>query len=445
MNAPLYNALVSRAGLGTLRMHMPGHKGKCAPPELLAAAALDFTELDGTGNLYTGDGPIAEAEALAAPVWGAESCYFLTGGSTQGVHAALALCTRPGDRILLDRGSHLSFFTGMALLGLEPEYVWFPTAQSISAALDVHNDIKTVCVTSPTYYGRVLDVAGISAACRTHGARLFVDEAHGAHFPFVGMGKCAQGKGADVSVTSAHKTLPALGSAAMLFASGDFTPEDVREKTAMFGTSSPSYDIMASIDWARAYITEGGGAAEYMRAAKAVGKIRKEINSRDVFHALEGADTDPTRLTVDMGSLGGKRAARLLDEKYGVCCEMSDRDRAVFIVTCADSDADLTRLSDAIRALEPLAPASGDARPFPELPAAKRVMRIRDAAFSPRERIPLAAAAGRTAAECIAPYPPGVPVTAPGEEIGPEILAYLHGVGYEEKTYVSVVKEAERI
>ena len=222
MNAPLYNTLAARAAAGTLRMHMPGHKGKLAAPELLGAAEIDFTELDGTGDLYTGAGPIAGAEALAASAWGAGRCFFLTGGSTQGVRAALALCARPGDTVLLDRGSHRSFFTGMALLGLEPEYISRPSGESVAAALDIHNNIKTVCVTSPTYYGRVLDVGEIAAACRARGARLFVDEAHGAHFPFVGMGACAQGKGADVSVTSAHKTLPALGGAALLFTSGSF-------------------------------------------------------------------------------------------------------------------------------------------------------------------------------------------------------------------------------
>lgn len=444
MDAPLYNALVSRAGSGTLRMHMPGHKGKCAPPELAGAAGIDFTELEGTGNLYTGEGPIAEAEALCAKTWGADGCCFLTGGSTQGVHAALALCAKNGDAVLLDRNSHRSFFTGMALLGLEPVYLTAPSGGSVAAALDARPDIRTVCVTSPTYYGAALDIEGIAAACRARGAALFVDEAHGAHFPFVGMGGCAVSRGADISVASAHKTLPALGSAAMLFLSRGTAREDARAMTAMFGTSSPSYAIMASIDWARAYMTEGGGAAEYMRAARAVSDIRKDINSRGVFRALCGADRaafDPTRLTVDMGTLGGKRAAALLGEKYGVVCEMADRDRAVFIVTCADSDGDLERLDSALRALEALAPSSGAQRAFPPVPAPVRVMSVRDAAFSPRRSVALSDAEGCAAAECIAPYPPGVPVLAPGERITAGLLGYLSGTGFDMDGRIAVVKE----
>ena len=39
-------------------------------------------------------------------------------------------------------------------------------------------------------------------------------------------------------------------------------------------------------------------------------------------------------------------------------------------------------------------------------------------------------ALGRVAAEQLAPYPPGVPVVAPGEIIDEKVLAYLTQVGY---------------
>ena len=163
-------------------MHMPGHKGRAMTP-LFSAAAIDYTEIPPTGNLYTGEGPIAGAEALAAAAWGAPGAYFLTGGSTQGVLAGLALCAAPGETILLDRNAHKSFFSAAALLDLRPVYLCGPTAEGVSAALAARPEIKTVCLTSPTYDGRILDVSAIAAACRAAGARLFVDGAHGAHFP----------------------------------------------------------------------------------------------------------------------------------------------------------------------------------------------------------------------------------------------------------------------
>ena len=211
MDAPLYNALCALRGQKGLRMHMPGHKGKSPAAEFSAAAALDYTEIDPTGNLYTGEGPIAAAEALAARDWGAAQAFFLTGGSTQGVLAGLSLCAEPGSTVLLDRNAHRAFYSAMALLDLTPVYLDKPTAEQVSAALSEHESIRTVCITSPTYYGVIADVEKIAAACRAHGARLLVDEAHGAHFPFVGRGPCAAGRGASVSISSAHKTLPAWG------------------------------------------------------------------------------------------------------------------------------------------------------------------------------------------------------------------------------------------
>jgi lysine decarboxylase len=41
----------------------------------------------------------------------------------------------------------------------------------------------------------------------------------------------------------------------------------------------------------------------------------------------------------------------------------------------------------------------------------------REAFFAPRESVPVERAVGRISAELIAPYPPGIPVLAPGEAV----------------------------
>ena len=445
IDAPLYNALCALRGQKGLRMHMPGHKGKGTAAEFAAAAGLDYTEIGPTGNLYTGEGPIAAAEALAARDWGAAQAFFLTGGSTQGVLAGLSLCAGPGSRILLDRNAHRAFYNAMALLDLTPVYLDRPTAKQVSAALSKYETIQAVCITSPTYYGVIADVEEIAAVCRAHGAHLLVDEAHGAHFPFVGRGSCAAARGASVSVSSAHKTLPALGSTALLFTDGSFSPAAVREKTALFGTSSPSYLLMASIDWARAYLTEGAGGAAYRTVAAEAARLRAQINKRGVFHALceaDGLSLDPTRLTVDTGrgGLSGHQAGERLEQEYNILPEMTDRDRVVCILTCADTAEELERLGAAFAALEQFA----DAAPFPPCPPPPppQVRRsIREAVFAPRRMLSLAEAAGCISASSIAPYPPGVSVVAPGEEITREIVEYLAVVGYDVSAPVPVLDE----
>ena len=62
--------------------------------------------------------------------------------------------------------------------------------------------------------------------------------------------------------------------------------------------------------------------------------------------------------------------------------------------------------------------------------------------FAPRETAPLADCAGRIAAAPIAPYPPGVPVIAPGERLEKKHLAYLREIGYN-KEYCDVILEGE--
>ena len=81
MAAPLYDSLVSLAKSNPLRMHMPGHKG-IGEGLFSDITSIDFTEIEPTGNLYTGEGTISDAEDLCAQYAGAMSALFFTCGST---------------------------------------------------------------------------------------------------------------------------------------------------------------------------------------------------------------------------------------------------------------------------------------------------------------------------------------------------------------------------
>ena len=224
---PLYSALCALAGQNRLRFHMPGHKGNALYRDAFRdAARLDFTELPQTGNLYEGDGPIRDAERLAASFFGAEHCSFLTGGATQGIMAAMFLSCREGDSVLIDRGCHRSVTNACGLLGVNPVYIYperlsgFSACESIaeravSEMLKQNEKVTAVVVTSPTYYGATADVGAIGRVVRESGKKLIVDEAHGAHFPALHI-KNAMQSGADLAVCSAHKTAPALGQGAYL-------------------------------------------------------------------------------------------------------------------------------------------------------------------------------------------------------------------------------------
>ena len=438
MPTPLVDALRSYASREPFRFHMPGHKGRSLPlAELKWLAPIDVTELNGTGNLYEPGEPFDAAQALWAARFGFERCQFLSGGSTQGVHTGLALCCAPGDKILLDRGSHRSAFHALALLDLRPVWLERPwlsgenltgpiSPGDVEQALDRDPEIGTVCITSPTYAGVLSNVAAISRIAHAHGARLFVDGAHGAHLPFLGLEPFW---GADCAVVSAHKTLPAMGQSALLFANG-FAPDRVRELASVFGTSSPSYPMMASLDAARDWI-EQWGAQKYERAAVRVAELRRQFPSLRPGHGLP---LDPTRLVLK--ARDGHALARTLEDR-GVVPEMADRGHVILICTCQDDEFAFRVLTGK---LEELRDRLGDCPPLPPPPLPSAALTPRQALFASRETVPLTQSAGRIAAGHIAPYPPGVPVVAPGERIEKKHLAYLTEIGYN-KTDCSVVRE----
>lgn len=427
MPTPLYDRLVALSHQPLTRLDMPGHHGRPGVAPAFWPAHLDVTEHPATGDLFDpeeGD-PIAAAEDLWAQAVGMDSCLFLTGGSTQGIHAALALTAGAGGHVLLDRGSHRSAFNALALLDLTPHYLprpWLEAEgvtgpirpQDVENALKNHPEIKTVCITSPTYYGVLSDIPALAAICHAHGAKLMVDGAHGAHLPFLGY---TGFQAADVVVVSAHKTLPAPGQTALLLAQG-YSMDRLRWAASLTGTSSPNYVMMAALDVVRENL-EGAGRAAYTATAKIVENLRASLPAL----RPEGVELDPTRLVLRCGD--GHRVAEILMER-GIYYEMADCGHVVFIFTCADGPQTAAALTDALEGVD-----LGGASPLPPPPPPPpQVMSPRQALFAPTRAVAWEAAEGEVCACQLAPYPPGIPVVAPGEKVDKKHLAYLAQIGY---------------
>lgn len=253
---------------------------------------------------------------------------------------------------------------------------------------------------------------------------LVVDGAHGAHLPFLGNDHLSA---ADLVVTSAHKTLPALGQSALLLAGERFPHAELRRAATLYGSSSPSYPMMACLDLCRAWMEEEGAAA-YRAAARQVAALRRD------YPSVSGPALDPARLVLRAPDGFAAQAAL---EGMGVWPEMADAGHVVFIPTCADTEEDFIRLRAALDAV-----AWGDGAPLPPPPPPpEAVLTPRQALFSPRISLPLSAAEGRICAQQVAPYPPGVPIFAPGERICKKTIAYLKQIGYNTLEDVEVVSE----
>ncbi len=451
-NAPLFEALAGLAARPAVsRFHMPGHKGRACAGPLDGVFPIDYTELPLTGNLYAGDGPIALAEALAARWYGMEGCFFLTCGATQGLKAALRFFCAPGGSVVLDRNCHKSVIDGCALLDLSPRYVCPEFLPDLGVTGDISpaglrealrkSDASAALVTSPTYYGHCLNIAELAHAAHDCGAALIVDAAHGSHLRACG---CADPAclGADAVIFSAHKTLCALGQGAYLVFRGLDAGQqrELRAATALFGTTSPSYVVMASLDLARAKMERDNGL--WQQTAERALELRRRIAAHTPFTCLDGGD--PCRLTVrtDRAGICGFDAAERLFS-LGVEPEMQDEGRVVFILTPQDTREDWARLEQALCTVAQGAgsPCSEpDSCPPPPLPPAP--LSPRQALFAPKQALPLNRCVGRIAGENLAPYPPGVAVAVLGETLTKFCVEFLRKKGYNRDTYIHIVTEA---
>ena len=406
------------------RFHMPGHKGSA----ILGFEALDITEIDGADELFTADGIIAKSEAQAGALFGAHTVYA-TGGSTLCIQAMLHLsalyAAAKGERpcILAARNTHKAFINAAALLDIDIQWCYPETDTSyVSCHLSpegirqaLHScpqRVTAVYVTSPDYLGHMLDIRGIAEICHQAGALLLVDNAHGAHLRFLPRDRHPMTLGADLCCDSAHKTLPALTGAGYLHSNLPGDKGELKADMALFGSTSPSYLILASLDLCNSYLS--GPAREEFAALEARTAEWEDRFRREGVALLPGK-TDPTKLTLDCQAMGyshEEAAARLREQ--GVEPEYAGGGKIVLMLSPQTPEADLIRTQSALLGLPrkaPLSYAGGCPSPDP-------VMTLREAAFAPWEEVPLAESVGRVAAETRITCPPAIPVIAAGERIG---------------------------
>ena len=435
MTTPLADFLRAYAASGTARLHMPGHKGR-GP---LGCEAWDLTEISGADSLYEAAGVIARSEENAAALFGSAATFCSTEGSTQCIKAMLflALQNRPAGTppvVLAARNVHKSFVHAAALLDFEPVWLWPEEGSSLCAcpitaegldrrlsALDAPP--AAVYVTSPDYLGNMADISALAEVCRAHKTPLLADNAHGAYLRFLSPSRHPLDLGADLACDSAHKTLPVLTGGAYLHISKTAPAafrENARAALALFGSTSPSYLTLASLDLCSRYLSENYPArlAEAVRRLAALGKTLSA-------NGWQVEPSDPLRLTLraPSGLTGLDLADRL--RRGGAECEYADRDFLVLMTTPENTPEDLARVSAALG--ENRAPAA----PAVSLPLARgeRVLSIREALFAPQESVPAEESLGRVCGAPTVGCPPAVPIAVSGERIGPEALALFRYYG----------------
>ena len=424
-----------------LPMHMPGHKRnpRLAPYLDTLGAELDITEIPDFSNLHDPEGALAERMTQAARLWGSKRAWWLIGGSTAGLLAAIDAATVRGDRVLIARNCHKSVYNACMLCGLEAAYLQprlYPnhsfanavTTEQVEAALREHPDTRLVVLTSPTYEGLCSDIAAIGAVVHSHGAVLLVDEAHGAHLGLhPSSPPSAVTQGADIVVQSLHKTLPSLTQTAMLHLCSDrVDAEELGFRLSVYQTSSPSYLLMASIDSCVQLLTEKKDKLMKLWSGN-LRSFRQALSLRHLSMPLGDCPyADPSKLLISTKGtdLTGPRLAELLRSKYRIETEMSTMDTVLCMTGLGDTEDDLLRLAAALNDIDrSLSYAAKN--PVPALPVPMRAMPMHEAAKLPTEFVPHAEALGRVSGDFLWAYPPGIPLLVPGEVIDESLVSYL--------------------
>lgn len=456
-DAPIFKTLLSYVSQDPARFHMPGHKGVGYPPEILEAfsknmLAMDVTETRGMDNLHLPAGCIKQAQDLASRTFGADRTFFLTNGTTAGIHAMLMTTCKEGQKVIIPRDAHLSVIGGVVLAGLVPVFV-YPDIdtewgigmgvrpEAYEQALRKHPEAKACLITRPNYYGIAGDLAPLAEICHERNIPLLVDEAHGPHICFhEDLPTPALECGADMVVQSTHKTLGSFTGSSMLHIQGPrIHPDRVQRMLAILQSTSPSYLLMASIDIA-ATIMRLHGRELIERALRLSDRARSRLQGVPGVRVLYRPGMDRLRLTVSMIQLGlaGYDLKNRLMNEYNVRIELADLENIVAFITYADSEEKVDLLVNAIlRIAEDARGGKGDfgassgnarkpARRRPGTQAeftrslfapAERALLPRQATLAAHELVEVAGGVGRVCAEVVAPYPPGIPLLYPGEII----------------------------
>lgn len=439
MKTPVFDFVKAYSDGSISRFHMPGHKG--AP--VLGCEPFDITEISGADELYRPEGIILESEKNAARLFGTARTVYSAGGSSQSINAMLALAmqrvgqTSERPLVLAGRNAHKAFIYAAAKLDFDIEWLYSQgdstlcscriSAETLEKRLsELDRTPFAVYITSPDYFGGMTDIKALSRVLRKRNIPLLVDNAHGAYLAFLPEKLHPILLGADMCCDSAHKTLPVLtGGGYLHIAESDrynFS-ENAVKAMEIFGSTSPSYLILQSLDLCNRYIAEKI-RSDLENCLKKVAEIKRVLKGLGISDISD----EPLKIAADFSafSVKGKELSDYF-RKNGIEFEYSDGKRVVFMVTPQNTQEDFDRLKRAFEAI-PLNRTKANSE-ITVPPASKRVMTVREAVFAPCKEVAADEALGKICSSPCISCPPAVPIAVSGEIINKEHIALFKHFG----------------
>ncbi|NFG26810.1 aminotransferase class I/II-fold pyridoxal phosphate-dependent enzyme [Clostridium botulinum] len=457
---PLLNELIKYHKEKNLLLSMPGNKaglgffrddiGKEFAEKL---GFLDITEVDHLDNLHCPEGVIKEAQELLSKTYNAKKAYFLVNGSSCGNLASIFDAFDEGDEVIVERNCHKSIYNALILRKLKVRYIepivdtekdifLPPNKENIYKSVDNCNNPKGIILTYPNYFGITYDIEEIIKDLKKRNLNIIIDAAHGAHFGQSDKLPKDIYYLADYVVLSAHKTLPALTQGAYLLVNKD--SENIEFYLKTFMSTSPSYLIMASLDYSRHYLDEYG-VNDYKELICKCEIWKDKINSLNKARILSkedlkyGYDIDVTRYVIILqeGYSGHKFLDYLRENK--IQAEMSFSRGVVLILSPFNLDADFKHIYNVMEQLE-LNLLKNDkninAKYYSVVPNKKlepyEVFKLKGT------HCKIKVSEGKISKNMIIPYPPGIPLVCPGEVISSEAINIIEDYILNKKNIIGV-------
>lgn len=443
MKTPICDFIKKYKERKSIRLHMPGHKGV----NLLGFEVDDITEIDGADFLYSPEGIICESEKNASKIFGCDT-FYSTEGSSQCIRAMLflALINRKNKEnrpiVLATRNAHKTFISAAALLDFDVKWIYSKNPSHYYSCLLDANQIEDIInnmpnkpfalyLTSPDYLGNILPIEEIAKVCKKYGVPLLVDNAHGAYLKFIGEKNHPIDLGADMCCDSAHKTLPALTGAAYLHISNStdsYYLKHAKEALCLFGSTSPSYLILQSLDMINQYIENNKN--EFNNICKLIDDLKQDL----IYNGYTIIGNEKMKITIDCKAYGytGIEIAKYL-ENNNIICEFYDNDYVVLMPTPKNSKLELDLVKKSLLNLSKKNRLSSS-RFF--IKEKESIMSIRDASFSRRKLVKIEDSIGCILADASVSCPPAIPIVVCGERIEKEDIELFKYYGIEECSIV---------
>ena len=426
LNTPILSGLLKLKDNDKIRFHMPGHKGhadELYKPIIDNLLQLDFTEINGSDNLYNTNGIIEESLKLLSKERGSKKSFYLTNGTTVGILAGIMALTNHKDKVLIARNCHKSVYNAIELNELVPiilEHEKTETGLEIPIAeedflkvLKNDRDIRMVILSRPNYFGLSRDIKKLANYCKENGVYLFVDEAHGSHLKYhSALTVDAMELGASLSVNSFHKTLPALTQTSVINFGYNMSDEDIAKVLSMLEklqTSSPSYIFRMSLELSSAYMTECG-EKKFEDLKNYVDDFYKSIDDLDfVFYPSFSKDLEQDFSRIILQTSFPAVYLRHHLEEQGIYIEMITKNIMVLITSPMDKKEDFKALSKAIK--------SFNLKDYKDFITYDNINKENTSSLSKSE--------GKKLKENIIIYPPGNIYLKKGDIIKKEDITYL--------------------